>query len=112
MFLLARNLINLDKTAPVPMKSFRNLRNTVLKPTWSNLSRSCERDAADDTLDPATGWAIHQTPSVVGMVLEMNRPNVAPYVWAAALIAVAIWGVSGTPQMAHTSANTHLARSH
>ena len=44
--------------------------------------------------------------------MEMNRPNVAPYVWAAALIAVAIWGVSGTPQTAHTSANTHLARSH
>ena len=29
---------------------------------------------------------------------------------AAALIAVAIWGVSGAPQMAHTSAPTHLAR--
>lgn len=41
-----------------------------------------------------------------------NQPNAVPYVWAAALIAVAIWGVSGTPQTAHTLAATHLARAH
>jgi hypothetical protein len=47
------------------------------------------------------------------VIFEMNRPNAVPYVWAAALIAVAIWGVSGTPQTAHTSVtSTHLARAH
>ena len=45
-------------------------------------------------------------------MLEMKKLNAVPYVWAAVLIAVAIWGVSGAPQMAHTSANTHLARAH
>ncbi|MGY3693704.1 hypothetical protein ACVIGA_003784 [Bradyrhizobium sp. USDA 3240] len=50
-------------------------------------------------------------PETVGMISEMKKPNAVPYVWAAALIAVVIWGVSGTPQMAHTSASsTHLAR--
>ncbi|MGY3442141.1 hypothetical protein ACVW17_002142 [Bradyrhizobium sp. USDA 4473] len=49
-------------------------------------------------------------PETLGMISEMKKPNAVPYVWAAALIAVAIWGVSGTPQMAHTSAPTHLAR--
>jgi hypothetical protein len=44
------------------------------------------------------------------MIPEMKKPNAVPYVWAAALIAVVIWGVSGTPQMAHTYATTHLAR--
>lgn len=44
------------------------------------------------------------------MISEMKKLNAVPYVWAAALIAVAIWGVSGTPQTAHTSASTHLAR--
>lgn len=43
---------------------------------------------------------------------EMKKLNAVPYVCAAALIAVAIWGVSGTPQTAHTSANAHLARVH
>ncbi|MFB9263222.1 hypothetical protein ACFFWD_08570 [Bradyrhizobium erythrophlei] len=40
----------------------------------------------------------------------MRQPSAKPYIWAAALIAVAIWGMAGTPQMAHTSATTHLAR--
>jgi hypothetical protein len=45
------------------------------------------------------------------MISEMKKLNAVPYVWAAALIAVVVWGVSGTPQMAHTSASsTHLAR--
>ncbi len=46
----------------------------------------------------------------IGVTLEMRQPSVAPYIWAAALIAVAIWGMAGTPQMAHTSASTHIAR--
>jgi hypothetical protein len=49
-------------------------------------------------------------PETLGMIPEMKKLNAVPYVWAAALIAVAIWGVSGTPQTAHTSASTHLAR--
>jgi hypothetical protein len=44
------------------------------------------------------------------MTSEMNKPNAVPYVWAATLIAIAIWGVTGTPQIAHTSATTHVAR--
>jgi hypothetical protein len=44
------------------------------------------------------------------MIPEMKKLNAVPYVWAAALIAVAVWGVSGTPQMAHTSTPTHVAR--
>ena len=59
-----------------------------------------------------TVWVVRSVgpPDTLGMISEMKKPNAVPYVWAAALIAVAIWGVSGTPQMAHTSAPTHLAR--
>jgi hypothetical protein len=48
----------------------------------------------------------------LGVMLEMKKLNAVPYVWAAALIAVAIWGLSGTPQMAHTLATTQMARAH
>ena len=39
----------------------------------------------------------------------MKQPNAMPYMWAAALIAIAIWGAVGSPQMAHTSARQHYA---
>lgn len=44
-----------------------------------------------------------------GVTLLMKQPNAMPYMWAAALIAVAIWGAVGSPQMAHTSARQHYA---
>ena len=39
----------------------------------------------------------------------MKQPNAMPYMWAAALIAVAIWGAVGPPQVAHPSAKQHYA---
>jgi len=43
------------------------------------------------------------------MTLPMKPPKAMPYMWAAALIAVAIWGAVGSPQMAHTLARQHYA---
>jgi hypothetical protein len=40
----------------------------------------------------------------------MRPPSAKPYIWAAALIALAIWGLAGAPQMSHTASNIHVAK--